>query len=243
MGVRVNMTIINQRGSILMNGGTNELNKYFKHQVGILLLAVGVVLLGVGALFILSGGWVLQGGIFLVPGGVCCVLGVLLRIKGEHLDNYIAKAADAVGNGFYDVVKYQTKKVVLDKPHVNSGYVEKNGQTRSRRGSDGKIRTDRFYVTALVNEHDRLMIRSLERSVVNDSDVSEQVFDYAYKGLSPIKVEPADTSSRVNKNFVRCTIVAPDGSEFVFLLNDNAENDKLIEQINQKINDMNSKSA
>ena len=38
-----------------MNGGTNELNKYFKHQVGILLLAVGVVLLGVGALFILSG--------------------------------------------------------------------------------------------------------------------------------------------------------------------------------------------
>ena len=87
------------------------------------------------------------------------------------------------------------------------------------------------------------MIRSLERSVVNDSDVSEQVFDYAYKGLSPIKVEPADTSSRVNKNFVRCTIVAPDGSEFVFLLNDNAENDKLIEQINQKINDVNSKSA
>ena len=166
-----------------------------------------------------------------------------LLLRTQMLPGNLGEAADAVGNGFYDVVKYQTKKVVIDKPQVNSGYVEKNGQTRSRRGSDGKIRTDRFYVTALVNEHDRLMIRSLERSVVNDSDVSEQVFDYAYKGLSPIKVEPADTSSRVNKNFVRCTIVAPDGSEFVFLLNDNAENDKLIEQINQKINDVNSKSA
>ncbi|HPE95049.1 MAG TPA: hypothetical protein PLT66_03145 [Bacillota bacterium] len=221
-----------------------QTEKYFKRQFSTLLIGVGVALSLIGIAFTLASQRTqYMGLVMLVPGSAMWVVGAAIHVKGSDLDNRMNTYTDDFKKNFYEGMSYTTKKVVLPVPHITCGYILDGDKYRSRRGGDGKLRTEECCITGLVIEKDQslLMIKSSLCSLVG-GETSTECFCRHFFELSEIKPVESEQNA-LSKNYSKFTAVCTDKTEFSFLLSADAEADAVIDDVQSLIEDAKKRKA
>ena len=114
-------------------------------------IGVGLALFGVVNCIVGNAFW----------GFFACVIGVALffitshkQVSDKHIDDLVAETVTAYKEEKIKGVSFFREEVDPDKFSLFYGFIRDNGEVRFKAGRDGKIRTSRFYVTAISAERD-----------------------------------------------------------------------------------------
>ena len=127
--------------------------KYFGKNTARIIYCIGVGLALYGAFNILFANGFM--------GFFYCLIGVILffvtshiQVSDKHIDELVTETVNAYKQDKIAGITFGREDADPEKFSLSYGFIRDNGDVRFKSGRDGKIRTSRFYVTALSSERD-----------------------------------------------------------------------------------------
>ena len=205
-----------------------RLARYFGKNITRVIYVISCALLGYGCFNIVVGNsyW---GLIFCMIGLIPFFLTSHIQVSDKSVDELIETRIEKFKEErLKDIVVGKTE-IANDKFSTFSGFIRDGGDVRFKRGRDEKIRTSRYFVTAVAVDKKEFTVVTSVYDMLSDERTDKFVssIDTEIKAFSK---ESMDFPQRLHK----CNLVAViDGSnsEFEFYLPADALADKLIESI------------
>lgn len=202
--------------------------RYFGKNIVRIIYAVSCGLLGYGCFNIVVGNsyW----------GLIYCMLGLIpffltshIQVSDKSVDELIETKAEQFKSERLQNVVIGKDEIPKEKFSVFSGFIRDGGDVRFKRGRDEKIRTSRYFITAVaVDKKDFSVLTSVYDMLSDErTDKSISSIDTEIKAFSK---ESVDFPQRLHKCNLAAVIDGSD-SEFEFYLPADALADKLIESI------------
>lgn len=151
------------------------------------LISVGFLGLGVFNVFLYSR-WL--GGVFCTIGAILFIFTSAKQVSDKHIDELVSKTEN-------EYVKTKIEGKIVDKSPLDgnafsvfSGFIRDSGSVRFKAGGDQKIRTSRFFVTALsVQKNDFKIFKTVYDIIADKEIVDEAVFIKNAENVSVKKTE------------------------------------------------------
>lgn len=202
--------------------------RYFGKNIVRIIYAVSCGLLGYGCFNIVVGNsyW----------GLIYCMLGLIpffltshIQVSDKSVDELIETKVEQFKSERLQNVVIGKDEIPKEKFSVFSGFIRDGGDVRFKRGRDEKIRTSRYFITAVaVNKKDFSVLTSVYDMLSGErTDKLISSIDTEIKAFSK---ESVDFPQRLHKCNLTAVIDGSD-SEFEFYLPADALADKLIESI------------
>ena len=209
-------------------------SRYFGKNIARIIYTVSCGLLGYGCFNIVVGNsyW----------GMIYCLLGIIpffvtysMQVSDKTIDELIETRIEKFKEErLKDIVVGKTE-IANDKFSTFSGFIRDGGDVRFKRGRDEKIRTSRYFITAVSVDKKEFTVITSVYDMLSDERTDKLIssIDTEIKAFSK---ESIDFPQKLNK----CKLIAViDGSdtELEFYLPADALADKLIEKINGIVNE------
>lgn len=194
----------------------NIYEKYFENNIAriVYLISCGLLLYGGFNIVVGNSYW----------GAIYCVIGVVpffmvyhKQVSDKHIDELVEKSAE----------KYLDENIkgkIINKQELNpddfltfSGFIRDNGNVRFKSCRDGKMRTSKYYVTAVTIDKKRCMISTTVYDLISDETPIEQFVHITASEF----VELTTKESELPKGNFECTLHFENNSdkkEFKFYL-------------------------
>ena len=203
--------------------------KYFGRNLARIFYLISVGFLGFGVFQVIMGNP--YGGV------IFCTMGVVLffltshkQVSDKHIDelvqkhekNYIAEKIDGKALG-KETLKGEDFSVF-------SGFIRDSGDVRFKAGSDQKMRTSRFYVTAISSKKNDFKVFTTIYDMLSESEPIDKSF--FTKGAA--EIEFSKEIIEFPRGNYKCAIKAKrndNSEEFIFYLPNDALADKLTEKL------------
>ncbi len=174
-------------------------------------------------------------------GMMCAVVGVTIffltshkQVSDKMIDELVEKSL--LGYKEEKLKGLAIGKTVLDEDKFSlfSGFIRDNGDVRFKRGRDEKLRTSRYFVTAVYVEKKEVAIHTTVYDMLSGETV-EGIAASINATSTEFSKESLDFPQRLHKCVLK-TVHGEDESTLLFYLPADALADKLIEKINNICN-------
>jgi hypothetical protein len=197
--------------------------------IGLGIAALGIVLLIVGWYFMYCFG-------VMLAGGAVCIIARGSKLKDDDIDVQTEKKyQDFMSHIAVDKLDIIGKEVKLFQPVEVGAYAYEGLEgILAKKGSDGKLRSSYFSRTGIFFAVDMMYIYKASFSLIEEKESSEMLKvkygDVSKAELTNETFTSADGTLKVPYTMFRITTLA--GKEFNFPMRNDAESDKLAENIN-----------
>ena len=205
--------------------------KYFGRNLARIFYLIGVGFLGFGVFQVIMGNS--YGGV------IFCAIGVVIffltshkQVSDKHIDELVQRYEENYIHENIDGKVFGKETLDGRDFSVFSGFIRDSGEVRFKAGSDQKIRTSRFYVTAISSKNnDFKVITTIYDILSGEEPISKSFFS---KGEEAI--EFSKTVIEFPRGNYQCVIkktVDDTSEEFIFYMPDDALADKLTEKLSK----------
>lgn len=196
--------------------------RYFGNNIGRKLYIVSLVLVVIGALVGYFYWWY-----YGMPIAILGVIGFLvtsgIQVSDKDIDEHISNSVDK----FKDSLNGRSVgKERLDSRDFSffNGFIREDSSTRFVAGRDGRVRTSKYYITAISTENGRFRVFTETHDLLSEQAADEARFEVKESERVELVCTPVDFPAG-NKKY---EIKAESGEKIVFYLPNDALADKLI---------------
>ena len=203
--------------------------KYFGRNVARIIYLIGVALCFLGVFNLLLGN-PFYGAIFATIGVIVFFLTSHKQASDKDIDALLSKAQEEYHKAKIEGQVFEKTELDPSQFSIFGGFIRDSGEVRFKAGRDQKIRTSRFFVTALSVEKNDCKIFTTIYDIIS----GEAVFDESLFTKGADKVEFSKEKLEFPRGIYRCTVKTEkngESDEFSFYLPDDALADKLTKKI------------
>lgn len=207
-----------------------NMSRYFGNNLATVLYIVSIAMIVVGLLGVFFRYFILYAGILAVLGIVLFFITVRLKITDSDYDGVVNASVDSYRGKHLSDVIINRKKADPESFDLFTGYLYDRPGTLRKQGKDGKMRSSRYYITALKANRAGFIVSSSEYDTLTGDESHRLV--HAEPGVSFTLEHPADKLLGDRRYVLR---FADDGAEpdFVFHLPDDALADEKVKAIEE----------
>lgn len=203
--------------------------KYFGRNIARIIYVIGVGLSFFGVFHLLLGNPFL-GVIFVTVGVITFFLTSHKQASDKDIDALLSKAEEEYCKTKIEGQFFEKEELNPSQFSVFGGFIRDSGEVRFKAGNDQKIRTSRFFVTALSAEKNDCKIFTTVYDIISGKSIVDEKF--FTKGAD--KVEFTKEKIEFPRGIYKCSVkIEKNGEteEFSFYLPDDALADKLTDKI------------
>ncbi len=203
--------------------------KYFGKNVIRIIYVIGVALCFLGVFNLILGN-PFFGAIFVTIGVVTFFLTSHKQASDKDIDALLSKAQEEYCKAKIEGQFFGKEELNPSQFSVFGGFIRDSGEVRFKAGRDQKIRTSRFFVTALSAEKNDCKIFTTVYDIISGETISDERF--FTKGAD--KVEFSKEKLEFPRGIYKCIVKTErngETEEFSFHLPDDALADKLTDKI------------
>ena len=206
----------------------SRFSRYFGSNIGRKIYIASLALIAVGAA-IGYGYWWGYGFPFIIVGAAGFFISYGIQVSDKDIDEHINKTIEDFKNS---IDGRTIGKDVIDVRNfsVFQGYLREDGETRFKAGRDGKLRTSKYYITAVYSDSKGFTVFSICHDLFSE-DIPNDVM-ITTKGADEVEFsrEIIEFPGK-NRKCTLKTVVNGTTDELVFYLPDDALADKLISKL------------
>lgn len=199
--------------------------RYFGSNVGRKIYMASIAVIAFGLIF----GWAYWWG-YGIPIAAVGVAGFFvsygIQVSDKDVDDHVASTVDAYAKEKIEGKTFGKVKYKSEDFSTFFGYIRNDPKTRFVAGRDGKVRTSKYYVTAISADNSQFTVFTS----VYDLLTGETVFDDMMTTKGADAVEFSSENTDFPSGNKKCTLKAND-RELVFYVPNDALADKLIAKI------------
>ncbi len=203
--------------------------KYFGKNVSRTVYLIGLVIIGFGLVQIFLGN-PYYGGMFCTLGAILFLLTSHKQVSDKNIDELVKKYENEYVDKVIDNKVFGKETLKGSDFSVFSGYIRDNGDVRFKAGKDTKIRTSRFFVTAVSAEKKDCKIFTTVYDILSDKTPVDRCI--ITKGADEIKFVKEKIEFPIGN--YQCKVKITKGEEteeLMFYIPDDALADKLLSRI------------
>jgi hypothetical protein len=206
-----------------------KFEKYFGKNIIRIIYVIGVALCFLGVFNLILGN-PFFGAIFVTVGVITFFLTSHKQASDKDIDALLSKAQEVYCKNKIEGQVFEKATLDPSQFSVFGGFIRDSGDVRFKAGRDQKIRTSRFFVTALSTEKNDCKIFTTVYDIIS----GETVFDERLFTKGADKVEFSKEKIEFPRGIYKCTVKTErngETNELSFYLPDDALADKLTEKI------------
>lgn len=199
--------------------------KYFGRNIARIFYLISVGFLGFGAPHVVFGNPFI-GMFFCTIGVVIFFLTSHKNVSDKHIDELVSKYQESYIINKIDG-KSHGKEILNGKDFsVFSGFIRDSGEVRFKSGSDQKIRTSRFYITAISAKKNDFKVYTTVYDILSQTEPLDKSFFIKTEDITEFLKEEV----QFPRGNYKCTLKTAE-QEFVFYIPNDALADKLISKL------------
>lgn len=199
--------------------------RYFGSNIGRKIYIASIAVIAFGLIL----GWAYWWG-YGVPIAAIGVAGFFvsygIQVSDKDVDEHVANTVDAYAKEKIEGKTFGKGKYKSEDFSTFFGYIRNDSKTRFVAGSDGRIRTSKYYVTAISADNNQFTVFTSVYDLLSNEPPIEDMM--TTKGAENIEFSTENTDFPSGNK--KCTLKADD-KELVFYLPNDALADKLIAKI------------
>lgn len=206
-----------------------KFTKYFGRNVSRTVYLIGLGIIGFGLVQIFLGN-PYGGGIFCTLGAILFLLTSHKQVSDKNIDELVKKYESEYVSKVIDNKTFGKETLKGSDFSVFSGFIRDDGDVRFKAGKDTKIRTSRFYITAVSAEKKDCKIFTTVYDIISEgTPVDRCIFT---KGADEIEFSKEKLEFPIGNYQCRIKVTKGESSEeLMFYIPDDALADKLLDKI------------